>query len=287
MWPFELRGPEFLALYAIVCTIVTVAVFLLRHSAEAFDAPRINLSDPYLIAFLRGGKNETLRVATISLVDRGLLTASKKSLEAKEEALGKTSSPLEQKIVRYFTPSGDATSLFKLSDADPEMRHYENELTRLGLLTDIDQKEAQLLRLAVALLVVLALAIIKIVVALNTGHRNIGFLIVLAIVFTIVIVSISRPRRTRAGERMIADLRTLFGSLKDRSSNLQNGASPAEFALMAAVFGMSAVPQAKELFPRAAAASGSSCGSTCGSSSSGGDGGGGDGGGGCGGCGGG
>jgi uncharacterized protein (TIGR04222 family) len=290
MWPFDLRGPDFLILYLVVCTIVTVAVFLLRHSAEAFDAPRINLSDPYLIAFLRGGKNETLRVATMSLVDRGLLAAPKKSLEATEGALGKTASPLEQKILRYFMPSGDASSLFKLSDVDPEMRHYENELTRLGLLPDLDQKEAQLLRMAVALLAVLGLAIVKIIVALNTGHRNIGFLIVLAIIFTIVVVKLSRPRLTRAGERMIADLRTLFGSLKDRSEHLQNGASPTEFALMAAVFGMSAVPQAKTLFPRAAAASGSSCGSTCGSSSGGdggGDGGSSCGGGGCGGCGGG
>jgi uncharacterized protein (TIGR04222 family) len=166
------------------------------------------------------------------------------------------------------------------------MWKYEEELTRLGLLPDQDHQEARSLRLGVALLVVLGLAIIKIVVAVNTGHRNIGFLIVLAIIFTIVVVSISRPRRTRAGERMIADLRTLFGSLKDRSSNLQNGANSTEFALMAAIFGMSAVPQAKTLFPRAA--SGAGCGSACGSDggSSGGDGGG-DGGGGCGGCGGG
>jgi uncharacterized protein (TIGR04222 family) len=284
MWPFDLRGPEFLILYLAVCTMVTVAVFLLRHSAEAVDAPKINLSDPYQIAFLRGGKNETLRVATMSLVDRGLLAAPKKSLEATEGALGKTASPLEQKIVRYFTPSGNASSLFKLSDVNPEMWRYEEELTRLGLLPDQDQKGARSLRVGVALLVVLGLAIVKIVVAVNTGHRNIGFLIVLAVVFAVVVVRISRPRLTRAGERMIADLRTLFGSLKDRSSQLQNGASPAEFALMAAVFGMSVVPQAKMLFPQAASASGSNCGSTCGSSG-GGDGGG-DGGGGCGGCGG-
>lgn len=277
MWPFDLRGPEFLILYLVVCALVTLAAFLLRHSGEPSDPPRVNLSDPYLIAFLRGGKFEVLRVVTMSLVDRGLLTATGTKLAASEKAFGKASSELEQKVVRQFNPSAEASSLFRMKDAEPEMRRYEHQLTAFGVLPDAEQKDARLMRMTVALILILTLAAAKIWVALATGHTNIQFLIVLAVLFTVLIVTACRPRRTRAGDRMVADLRTLFEGLKQRSEEIRNGSSPAEFALMAAVFGMATIPDAKKLFPQG----GSSCGSGCGS------GGGSCGGGGCGGCGGG
>jgi len=280
MWPFDMRGPEFLIFYLIASSIVVTALALLRHAGEPPDAPKVNLADPYLIAFLRGGKNEALRVVTMALVDRGMLAAGGSRIGAIEGAWGKARSPLEQKIVRHFTPSAEAPTLFKTKEADPEMQPYQDELTRLGLLPDSEQKEARLLRMLVALLVVLGPAITKLIVALQTGHKNIQILIVLAVIFTLIVVMISRPRRTRAGDRLIADLRTMFEGLQQRSSELQNGTSPVEFALMAAVFGMATIPSAKKLFPQ----SSSSCGGGCGSS--GGDGGG-CGGGGCGGCGGG
>jgi uncharacterized protein (TIGR04222 family) len=282
MWPFDMRGPEFLVFYIIIGAIVITALTLLRHSGEASDTPKVNLSDPYMIAFLRGGKNESLRVVTMSLVDRGLLTtgATKTTIQSTEAAWGKTRSELEQKVLRHFTPSAEANTLFKTTEANPHMQRYEEDLTRLGLLPDEQQKEGRLMRMGVALLIVVGVAIIKLYVALTTGHTNVIFLILLAIICTIAIVKIARPRQTSAGKRMIDDLQTLFGGLKQKSSQLQNGASPAEFALMAAVFGMSTVPYAKTMFPQGGS---SSCGSACGSS---GDGGGSCGGGGCGGCGG-
>ena len=276
-----MAGPDFLVFYGIVSAIVITALALLRHAGEPSDVPKVNLSDPYLIAFLRGGKNETLRVVTMSLMDRNLLTCSGTKIVSTEAAWGKASSELEQKMVKHFTPSAEATSLFKTKEAEPEMQRYEYELTRLELLPDAEVKASRLMRMLVALLVLLGLAAAKIIVALSTGHTNIEFLCLAAVLVTVITVKISRPRLTKAGERMIADLRTLFGTLKTRSAELQGGASPAEFALMAAVFGMATIPDAKKLFPQGG---GSSCGSSCGSS---GDGGGSCGGGGCGGCGGG
>jgi uncharacterized protein (TIGR04222 family) len=280
MWPFDMRGPDFLFFYLIVGAIVLTAVALLRHVGEPPDTPKVNLADPYLIAFLRGGKNEALRVVTMALMDRNLLAADGTKIASTEAAWGKARSELEQKIVRHFTPSAEACSVFQTKEAAPEMRRYEEELTRLGLLPDYDVKESRLLRMWLALLAVLGIAVTKIIVALNTGHSNIAFLCILAVLFTIAIVFISRPRQTRAGARMIDDLQTMCEGLKARSSQLQGGASPAEFALMAAVFGMATVPSAKKLFPQAGD---SGCGSTCGSSGGGSS----CGGGGCGGCGGG
>jgi hypothetical protein len=86
----------------------------------------------------------------MSLVDRGLLAAAGTKICAAEGAFGKARSELEQKVVRQFNPSAEASSLFKMKEAEPEMRRYEHELTRLGLLPDDEQKEARLLRMAVA-----------------------------------------------------------------------------------------------------------------------------------------
>jgi uncharacterized protein (TIGR04222 family) len=281
MWPFDLRGPEFLLFYVALGAAILLCTFLVRHLGEPGDPPKVNLSDPYLIAFLRGGKNETMRVVTMSLIDRGLLSAEGTKISASENAFGKAAPGLEQTVVRHFNPSAEATTLFKMKDADPQMTQYENELTRLGLLPDEEQKDARMLRMAVAFIAVLIPALVKLYVALTTGHTNVMFLIFLAIFFTVVLVIMSRPRRTRAGDRMVADLRTLFGSLKERGEQSRWGVNPAEFALMAAVFGMSTVPESKKLFPQSGS---SSCGSSCGSSDSGGSS---CGGGGCGGCGGG
>jgi uncharacterized protein (TIGR04222 family) len=281
MWPFDMRGPDFLFFYLLIGAIVITALALLRHSSERSDTPKVNLSDPYLIAFLRGGKNETLRVVTMSLIDRNLLAPNGTKICSTEAAWGKARSELEQKVVKHFTPSAEASSLFKTKEADVDLQRYADELTRLGLLPDDEVKQARLLRMWVALLILLGLAVTKVVVALSTGHTNIEFLCILAVVLWIVVVKISHPRLTQSGQRMISDLRTLFGTLKSRGSELQGGTSPAEFALMAAVFGMATVPDAKKLFPQGG---GSSCGSSCGGGDSGGSS---CGGGGCGGCGGG
>src|ERR1700687_5193637 len=76
MSPFDLRGPEFLVFYIALGLVMFLVLYVARQWAEPTDAVRIDLSSPYLISYLRGGKNELLRVATISLIHRGLLKVS-------------------------------------------------------------------------------------------------------------------------------------------------------------------------------------------------------------------
>ena len=73
MNPFDLSGPEFLVFYLSLAAVVIGALVLWRRASESAGAPKIDLADPYLIAYLRGGENEALRVALVSLIDRGLL----------------------------------------------------------------------------------------------------------------------------------------------------------------------------------------------------------------------
>src|SRR5688572_10941631 len=73
--PFEWRGPEFLVFYVTLGLTVIVAVVFLRRRFEPVVAMMAPLTDYLKIAYLRGGPDEALRVATISLLDRGLVEA--------------------------------------------------------------------------------------------------------------------------------------------------------------------------------------------------------------------
>src|ERR1700730_13789622 len=74
MKPFDLSGPAFLVFYICLALMVIIALKLAIDEAEG-GAPRpLPLSDPYQIAWLRGGTPEATRVAVLSLTDRGLLT---------------------------------------------------------------------------------------------------------------------------------------------------------------------------------------------------------------------
>ena len=99
----------------------------------------------------------------------------------------------------------------------------------------------------------------------------------LAIAFGLGAYKITNPRQTGRGKALLADLESLFSSLKNRSASFQAGSNPNEVALLTAVFGVKALPKsvfphAQTLYPQASSSSSGSCGSSCG-------------GGGCGGCG--
>jgi uncharacterized protein (TIGR04222 family) len=281
MFPFDLNGPEFLVFYFVLGVCV---VFALRWWAgvDGPESPAIDLSDPYLIAYLRGGKNEALRVATVSLIDRGVLTVSgSKVSTARDRSADSLRIPIEQSLVSYFQTTAEAASAFKAAILDEGL--YEQALIRADLLPGPEARFARASKLSAALLVLWSVAFIKIAVALSRGHSNVQFLFVLAVIFTVFAIKLGLPRLTRKGAATLANLKLLFGSLQLRASTLVAGRNANELLLLAAVFGVGTIPasvfpHAKKLYPQAA--SSSSCGSSCGSGC-----GGGGCGGGCGGCG--
>ena len=291
MPPFNLPGPQFLLFYLVFGAVVLMAIVALRRSAETDQVGKVNLSDPFLIACLRGGKNEVLRLVTVSLIDRGLLKVTDSQLSASTPTAVKgVRLEFEREVLSHFVTPRNAASVFTQSRFDSAIQLYEDELLRLGLLPDANVKSARWQRLGFALALLGGVAFIKIVVALAGGHTNIQFLIFLTVAFSWAAYRISRPRVTAKGEALLKHMRMLFGNLKDRASSLRPSSSPNELALLAAVFGigaipLSAFPYAQKLYPKAATSSASSCGSSCGSSSGSSCGGGGCGGG-CGGCGG-
>lgn len=290
--PFDLRGPQFLLFYGCLGVAVTALAYWTRRAWERADVPARPLSDYLEIAFLRGGSPEAIRVAVITLLDRGVLAISGTSgvKVAQAGAAGRLTRRTERAIATLAEHGATPQEL--ISDREVAVSVTEDcepELMRRGLLPTAAQRASRLRLFQVAGGGLALVAGLKIWIAMARGHHNIWFLVALAAVFVVAVAAATQPRLTPAGKALLQDLRTLFSGLKDRASSMRPQQGGTDLALLAAVFGVAAAlpvyPDAEKLFPRASSSdsgsSGSSCGSSCGSSGGSSCGGGG----GCGGCG--
>lgn len=306
MNPFDLRGPQFLAFYAALTLLTLLVIWWLRRSREmrlkpvsgtakrdlvlAHTHPGLSQSafaDPYLIAYLRGGAAETIRTATVSLVDRGLLT-----LEGEKVRTSPTGSntevrkTIERALLEYCAASSDPRRLYKDSKLVEACHEYEQQLVLRTLLPDetINADRRMLFNAAIACLI--AVSVVKLIVAFARGRTNVLFLIIFTVAAVAAARAVAFPRQTAAGKAFLDEIRNLFSALKLRAAQIRPGGATAELVLLVAVFGTDALKGGdfawtKLLFPEPSTSSSGSCSSgSCGSSCGGGCGGG------CGGCGG-
>jgi len=284
MNPFDLPGPSFLVFYFMLCAVVTVGLRLVFVLIERGQPPSLPLQDPYRIAWLRGGAPEAARVAVLSLVDRGLLEVRyKKLMRCGPMAAELPRQGLEWAIYSLAGSPVEAPELFKDAAVVGVCEAYRLQLAQAGLAPNAAAQGNRLLALALALVILLGAAGLKAELALARGKQNLGFLAIMAVIAVYVLWLQTRRRRTRIGDLALADLRRLFAALKDRAASIQPGRMTSDALLLAAVFGLSALPGAgfaalQGFFPKASGSSGGDGGSSCGSGGCGG-------GGGCGGCG--
>ena len=286
MNPLDLPGPQFLVFQGFVAAIALLALYVLRTQSENGRPAALGVADPYLIAYLRGGQNEALRVATIALIDRGLITQDGNLLTSTPEAAKMVTYDLERAVLEVYKRGGAPSDVFTAAmTAHATWTEYDHRLEQAGLLPDDAMRAHRRHRFRVACAIVLGLAAVKLVVALSRGRTNVVFLVVLSIAFLVAAYRIGHPRLTVRGHRVLRDLRELFTRLKARAGTLAPGGGNRDVAMLSAVFGVTALPAerfpyVRQLYPRAAQSTTSCCGSSWGSSCGGGDGGGG----GCGGC---
>jgi uncharacterized protein (TIGR04222 family) len=288
--PFDLRGPAFLGFYLVLALVVFILVHALRRQGEDGPVPRFQAVDPYLIAYLRGGTPEAVRAAVLSLIDRGFLRPSARSIGTTGEGLrAGVSRPLERALLEACRDGTIAHKLHQLPAVESAAAALEPELVRQGLMPDQSQLSRRFVIGLVALAILGGISLVRIVNAL-IRHRPFGFLLVLTLVAAAGVVALLGQRRTTLGSRVLADLQELFAGLRGRADELPSGGATNELALLLGVFGIGALvgerkAQAVQLFPAgngSGASGSSSCGtSSCSSSSCGGGGCGG----GCGGCG--
>lgn len=230
MNPFYLPGPQFLLFYTVFAAIVLGGLVFWRRRAELSPAPaRIDLSDPYLIAYLRGGEKEVLRVA--------------------QHADGSNSVP-------------------------KPCESYDKTLRTARLLPDQYVTRARVVRLVIASLMLDGVGFTKVLIALEAGRTNVGFLIVLMTLATVVAGVLSFPRLTESGKAMLEDVKSLYSGLRGGAVSLNAGGAAVEPMMLAAVFGVGALSMGSldQQFAeyRKKKSDGGSCGSDpgCGSDSS-------------------
>src|ERR1044072_4124364 len=209
--PFDLRGPEFLALYAVVLIVVVIACVQMRRRMTGIDGDiRVLPSrlDPYETAYLAGGANLATDTALATMVQRGLLAvdAAGRRVIIRSE-LPPSAHPFERMV--YSNASRQGLNV----DSIRETSSYSTEplTTRLkayGLVLSDEQAQQVCLLSAGSIMLVALFGVIKLLIGYWRG-RPIGFLFFFCVI-TLLIARYffkSRPHRTRLGDRLLDHLK--------------------------------------------------------------------------------
>jgi uncharacterized protein (TIGR04222 family) len=293
MNPFNLYGPQFLGFYLLLTAGTLMIMGLVRRIIDRADDVDARVTDPYLIALLRGGAKEMVRVVIVSLIDRNLIEIAKSG--ARTTDIGKNTRarrPIENLILQHCRTPQLLSTLANEQAFASECQAQEVELQRMGLLPTGSQRAARMTLFFIGANLLALTSLTKIVIALSRGRANIAFLVILTVIALWLITRAAFPRQTTKGQKKLAELQNVFTALKLRAGELKPGGATSELAMVTAVFGATAVSQDAHpflsiLYPQpvsssvsssdsSSSSSCSSCGSGCG---------GGCGGGGCGGCG--
>jgi uncharacterized protein (TIGR04222 family) len=295
MNPFDLSGPAFLGLYALVSAAGLLFMYFTARGAiagpprpAASDAYK-HLRDPYLVAYLNGGFRHTLMTVVFSLHQRKIVSGGGEvQLRASrsKDVLAAVHNTLEQAVLRALAIPQRLHQVRDDRNLKNDVEAYVEPLRVAGLIADEDEYRRRLPVFVLVGGVLFALAATKVVIALGRGHANVEFLMLCAVLALAVTWQIFNRGRTNAGDRALANQQALLARLKDRVKRLSAHGATNEAVLVAATFGLAELPGnsfpfAKQLRKNINAPSKSDgCGSSCGSSCGGGCGGG------CGGCGG-
>jgi uncharacterized protein (TIGR04222 family) len=292
MFPFDLPGPQFLALYAAFAALIALISWVARARLEDGPPVRVDAVDPYAMAYLRGGIRRALLAACASLTARKLLTIEPPRrkgvppiVRAVEGASERVTHAFERSILELAFDSVRVDKLAADAKGSQGAREMVERLQELGLLAGLDVLRARLLRLLIALAALWSVGGYKFLLAISRGHHNVVGLFAVAVAGSIAIAIIVMRPRTPRGDRLLSHAEVLFAGLPSRTSTAPTLDTGYELPLLAALFGAAAVPLAalpeRDLFaPRhwrgihvstgggcdstAASACSSSCGSSCG-----------------------
>src|SRR4051812_26216293 len=193
MNPFALHGPAFLAFYAVVGVVAVGIQYLWTPVQESLGMlPQLQMTDPYQIAYLRGGRAEALRVAAFSLIDRGLLGAGGRTLVAEGGAEKQVRRPIEKAVLQVYRSPGPASEMQSDSRAIDACGQYRDTLEAQGLVAGGATFARRLVSFLPAVMVVVFVGVLKLFIAWSEGRHNVGFLILLMIAFGAVSTLIFR-----------------------------------------------------------------------------------------------
>ena len=285
-----ISGPEFLLVYLTIAVVVLVVGTRARRALadpEAKSPVGDLTARPHDVAYLNGGPELAVYSALSAMHLRGTIAGTRGTVRAArrfapdtdslEKAIHFTAAtPVHRKWLSYHRPVETALMVI------------EQRLVTGGLLLS-DEQRWQIKRVGFWMLGVAGLGLVRLLAGIAEA-QPVGFLLAALVAVTVVAaVQLARaPRRTRLGDRTLAQLRSEHHSLAPSLRPDWHVYGPAGAALSIGVFGTSALwasdpAFAHEIAAQRVTAGGSGDGGGGGSTDGGGDGGGGCGGGGCGG----
>ena len=297
-----MNGAYFLIFYGFVIVFTLLILGLVKSQIDKthnLNLPPIPAQiDPYQIAYLRGGINEVARSVVFSLMQKGFieLNTTGKTSEIKRISPQTSVSGLkqiEQLALNWLGTSREAKEVFGANGLTAQLESYgqtyQSQLENTNLLTNDGTRKNFAPMKWSAFLVILGLGGYKLFTAIAHGHFNVIFLIIFAIVGSLIAFAIARlPRITKLGKAYLERLQLAFENLKYQAqapyipNGKKQGAPQPAFAgvdpllLSVGVFGSAILvgtvfEHYNYTFLKAQeySASGSSCGSGCGSCSTG------------------
>jgi uncharacterized protein (TIGR04222 family) len=239
---FDLSGPDFLLAYLVICL---AAIIFLRLGFRLLEGGRpagLPLGQPEQIAWLCGGPPRAVGVAVLSLVDRGALAIDGKWMRRCDPAGCDRRQALEAAIFDLAERPLPIGQIGRQPSVRAVCDGFRQRLAGAGLTPGGGLWFGRILMIAVAISAVVAVAAAKALLALDRGRPNIDFLIVMATVAVCGLL-LQAGRRTRRADRALADLRKLGGDAARRAAAIRPGQTTRETALLAAMFGLQALPE--------------------------------------------
>jgi len=235
----DLRGPDFLKLYAALAPLSFAAAWVLRTALRApagEPAPRQLDLDPYDIACLANGRTGAIDAAIAALVQRGTVTLAKPATRLLIHDITPTRlHPLEHLVYSVAQKhDGDVREIRASIDADrPMHRLVQRDL----VLSDGQFLVARVLPLCPPL-AVLCLGIAKIFVGLSR-NRPVEFLVLLCIATAAGATALfaKTSHRTRKGDRALQMLRDANTALESTARHSANTLAAEDLVIAIALFG--------------------------------------------------
>src|SRR5690349_12416424 len=211
MNPFDWNGPEFIGFYLVLGAVSYWFLrFYVSYRERQAPIPKLKMSDPFQIAFLRGGENEAIRIASLSLIDRRLLRiidASSKepkleTVNPRDINLGKTR--IERALLKLYRVAQESSTAFSDPECKASCGSYQELLGEHRLVRNAEIVQERAVSIGLIALLLLGVAALKIYLTLERGRENIAFLIILAVVTVYILILLIWRHRTGLGDRMLS-----------------------------------------------------------------------------------
>jgi len=243
----NMKSVDFLLFYIAVIAAGSILGWMFIQKADSAGSEMVMVlppnPDPYEISYLRGGIQEVMRLAVFKLVQaRSLVSSGKDRKIARVDGSIELSAMSDKERAVYdelIDPQTMRSISKRLSSKFRGLCYpLEQRLVNERLLTTQAAKgRARLVRVAL-LSIVFFLGGYRLYIALSSGRTNVGFLIFLAVIATILILRIFRtPRLSKRGRDYLKALQEKF---KDSKNSVvpDQGIENTGLSLLVALFGI-------------------------------------------------